>query len=131
MLSLAAPIAAREMHRWAVRPSEGRAMKLYVDTSTKQVMVTREPAEKLDDKGRQKSERDTGRLLWSTQVFIQDEEGGEVIVVTTAGERPNVKVGQPVTLSKLEALPWSTNGRSGVAFRASELKPQIASAKAS
>jgi hypothetical protein len=36
--------------------------------------------------------------------------------VTTAGERPNVTVGQPVSLSKLEALPWSTNGRSGVAL---------------
>lgn len=106
-------------------------MKLYVDTSSKQVMVTREPEEKQDEKGRQKSERDTGRLLWKTQVFIQDEEGGEVIVVTTAGERPNVKIGQPVTLSKLEALPWSTNGRSGVAFRAVELKPLVSSAKAS
>jgi hypothetical protein len=54
-----------------------------------------------------------------------------VIVVTTAGERPNVKVGQPVTLSKLEALPWSTNGRNGVAFRASELKSAVSSVKAS
>jgi hypothetical protein len=106
-------------------------MKLYVDTNAKQVMVTREPEAKLDDKGHQKSERDTGRLLWKTQVFIQDEEGREVIVVTTAGERPNVKVGQPVTLSKLEALPWSTNGRSGVAFRASELKSAVSSVKAS
>jgi hypothetical protein len=50
-------------------------MKLYVDTNAKQVMVTREPEAKLDDKGHQKSERDTGRLLWKTQVFIQDEEG--------------------------------------------------------
>ncbi|MCW2938442.1 MAG: hypothetical protein JWN00_1427 [Actinomycetia bacterium] len=78
-------------------------MKLYVDTNAKQVMVTREPEAELDDKGHQKSERDTVRLLWRTQVFIQDKEGGEVIVVTTAGERPNVKVGQPATPSKLEA----------------------------
>ena len=35
---------------------------------------------------------------------------------------PNVKVGQPVAVSKLEALPWATNGRSGVAFRAEEIK---------
>ena len=45
-----------------------------------------------------------------------------VIAVTTAGERPNVKVGQLVLLSKLEALPWATNGRNGVAFRAEEIK---------
>ena len=60
--------------------------------------------------------------MWSTQVFVLDDEGGEVITVTTAGERPNVTVGQLVTLSKLEALPWATNGRNGVAFRAEQIK---------
>ena len=97
-------------------------MKLFLDTSAKQVTVTLEPVEKKDQNGRQRTERDTGRPMWSTQVFILDDDGGEVITVTTAGERPNVKVGQPVSLSKLEALPWSTNGRSGVAFRAEEIK---------
>jgi hypothetical protein len=33
-----------------------------------------------------------------------------------------VKVGQQLTVSKLEALPWATNGRNGVAFRAEEIK---------
>jgi hypothetical protein len=97
-------------------------MKLYVDTSTKQVTVSREPAEKLEQNGRQKVERGTGRPMWSTQVFVQDDDGGEVITITTAGERPTVRVGQLVTLSKLEALPWATNGRNGVAFRAEEIK---------
>jgi hypothetical protein len=27
-----------------------------------------------------------------------------------------------VAVSKLEALPWATNGRNGVAFRAEEIK---------
>jgi hypothetical protein len=98
-------------------------MKLYVDTKDKQVTVSRAPEEKKDQNGKQKSERDTGRLMWSTQVFVLDEEGGQVLSVTTAGEKPEVKVGQPVTLSKLEALPWATNGKNGVAFRATELKP--------
>jgi hypothetical protein len=42
-----------------------------------------------------------------------------------------VRVGQLVHLSKLEALPWATNGRSGVAFRAEEIKtaPGMASVK--
>jgi hypothetical protein len=97
-------------------------MKLYVDTSSKQVTVTRDPAEKTEQNGRQKTERGTGRPMWSTQVFVLDDEGGEVIAVTTAGERPNVKVGQLVLVSKLEALPWATNGRNGVAFRAEEIK---------
>ena len=97
-------------------------MKLYVDTNGKQVTVTKDPVEKLDEKGRQKADRVTGRPMWSTQVFVLDDDGGEVITVTTAGEVPNVKVGQQVTVSKLEALPWATNGRNGVAFRAEEIK---------
>jgi hypothetical protein len=101
---------------------EGRAMKLYVDTSTKQVTVSRETVEKTEQNGRQKTERGTGRPMWSTQVFVLDDDGGEVIAITTAGEKPNVKVGQLVIVSKLEALPWATNGRNGVAFRAVEIK---------
>jgi hypothetical protein len=98
-------------------------MKLYVDTNGKQVSVTKDPTEKLDGpNGRQKTERNTGRPMWSTQVFVLDDDGGEVITVTTAGEKPNVKVGQSVAVSKLEALPWATNGRNGVAFRAEEIK---------
>ena len=98
-------------------------MKLYVDTNGKQVSVTKDPVEKLDGpNGRQKTERNTGRPMWSTQVFVLDDDGGEVITVTTAGEKPNVKVGQSVAVSKLEALPWATNGRNGVAFRAEEIK---------
>jgi hypothetical protein len=104
-------------------------MKLYVDTSAKQITVTLESSEKKDQNGRQRTERDTGRPMWSTQVFVLDDNGGEVIAVTTAGERPNVKVGQPVTVSQLEALPWSTNGRSGVAFRATEIKTAMSSVK--
>ena len=106
-------------------------MKLLVDTGSKQVTVTKDPTEKLEQNGRQKTERGTGRPMWSTQVFVLDDDGGEVIAVTTAGERPNVKVGQLVLLSRLEALPWATNGRNGVAFRAEEIKaaPGMASVK--
>jgi len=98
-------------------------MKLYVDTNGKQVTVTKDPVAKNDGQtDRQKTERGTGRPMWSTQVFVLDDDGGEVIAITTAGEKPNVKVGQELAVSKLEALPWATNGRSGVAFRAEEIK---------
>jgi outer membrane protein assembly factor BamB len=111
---------------------KGELVKLYVDTSAKHVMVSKDPVEKNDQNGRQRTERNTGRPMWSTQVVVQDEDGAEVISITTAGERPNVKVGQTVSVSKLEALPWSTNGKSGVAFRSEEVKaagsPQIKSA---
>jgi hypothetical protein len=106
-------------------------MKLYVDTSNKHVMVSRESVEKVEQNGRQKVERGTGRPMWSTQVFVQDNEGGEVITVTTAGEKPDVAVGQIVVLVNLEALPWATNGRNGVAFRAESISsaPSVHSVK--
>ena len=106
-------------------------MKLYVDMNGKQVSVTKDPVEKTEQNGRQKTERITGRLMWSTQVFILDDDGGEVLTITTAGERPTVKVGQQVIVSKLEALPWNQEGRHGVAFRAEEIKQTgLASVKA-
>jgi hypothetical protein len=98
-------------------------VKLYVDTTGKQVQVSKEPEPKKDQNGNQRSEKLTGKPMWATQVFVQDQDGGEVITVTTAGETPKVTVGQLVSVSGLEAIPWATNGRNGVAFRAAELKP--------
>ncbi|MFI9554421.1 hypothetical protein [Nonomuraea endophytica] len=103
-------------------------MKLFIDVTGKTFMVTKEAVEKSDQNGRQKSERETGRPMWVTQVMALDETGGEMINVTTAGERPTVIVGNQIALSKLEALPWATNGRNGVAFRAADIKLAGASA---
>lgn len=103
-------------------------MKLYVDTKSKQVTVSRDPEPKNDQNGNQRSEKGTGRLMWSTQVFVLDETGGEVIAITTAGEKPSVMVGQLIDVEQLEAIPWATNGRNGVAFRAISLKPRSGSA---
>jgi hypothetical protein len=97
-------------------------VKLYVDTTSKQVTVSKDTEPKNDQNGNQRSEKGTGRLMWSTQVFVLDETGGEVITITTAGEKPGVKVGELVAVEQLEAIPWATNGRNGVAFRAISLK---------
>ena len=102
-------------------------VKLYVDTTGKQVTVSRDPEPKNDQNGSQRSERGTGRLMWSTQVFVLDETGGEVINVTLAGNAmPKVNVGSVVMPVELEAMPWATNGRNGVAYRAKTLNPQAA-----
>jgi hypothetical protein len=98
-------------------------MKLYVDTKGKQVTVSKDPEPKKDQSGNQRSDKVTGRLMWSTQVFVLDETGGEVLTITTAGEKPDVMVGQLIAVEQLEAIPWATNGRNGVAFRAISLKP--------
>jgi hypothetical protein len=98
-------------------------VKLIVDTTGKQVTATKEPVERLDQNGKQRYDKETGRAMWSTQVFVLDQDGGEVITVHTAGEKPELKVGQLVSVSNLEALPWATNGRNGVSFRAIAIKP--------
>jgi hypothetical protein len=105
-------------------------VKLYVDTQSKQVQVTKDPEPKNDQNGNQRSEKNTGRPMWSTQVFVLDETGGEIITITTAGEKPGVTVGQLVAVEQLEAIPWATNGRNGVAFRAISLKPKAGNSAA-
>ena len=97
-------------------------MKYYMDTSVIALTVTAEPVAKVDQNKQQKTERDTGRPMWSTQVLVLDEDGGSIVAITTAGEKPDVKRGEQVTAFRLEALPWATNGRNGVAFRAVDIK---------
>jgi hypothetical protein len=43
-------------------PEGESLMKLYVDTNGKHVTVTKDPTEKVEQNGRQKTERNTGRL---------------------------------------------------------------------
>lgn len=96
-------------------------MRLLVDTSKVQFQVSREATEKLDGDKRQKRNRD-GAPMWTVQLIALDPMGADVINVSIAGEKPVVTVGQPVTPVELEALPWNTNGKHGVAYRAIELK---------
>jgi hypothetical protein len=60
-------------------------MKLYVDISAKNITVSKDPVEKNDQNGRQKTERGKSRPMRSTQVFVLDGDGGEVTALTTAG----------------------------------------------
>lgn len=96
-------------------------MKLYIDTDDVEFRVSREPEPKVDNHGIQRTEKSSGAWLWGTQVFALDDSGGEILNITTAGEKPDVKVGMIVEVDRLEAIPWATSGRSGVAFRAGEL----------
>jgi hypothetical protein len=91
-----------------------------VDLTGKRIRVSREPEEVCDEYG-------GGQSMWTTQVYVQDESGGEVITVATTGEKPNVTVDTVVVPVALEALPWCRIGngqhRSGMAYRARELQP--------
>lgn len=96
-------------------------MKLIIDTEHWELRVSREPEPKIGPDGVQRTDKSTGQLVWTTQLFVLDETGGDVITVSTVGEKPDVKLNQIVDADKLEAIPWSNAGRSGVSFRAEDL----------
>ena len=98
-------------------------MRLMQDTSRVRFTVSKQPEEKRDLDGKQRSDRRTGELLFTVQLVAFDETGAEVITVTVAGAPPKVVVGQDVLPVELEAIPWNQEKRSGVAFRAREIRP--------
>lgn len=92
-------------------------MRLLVDTSKVSFTVSRGVEEKRDQDGRQRTDRRTQEPLWTVQLFALDDAGGEVIMVTVAGQAPKVSVGQQVMPVELEAIPWVQGTRNGTAFR--------------
>ena len=97
-------------------------MQLEIRTEGVEFVVSREPMPKNDNEGRQKADRETGELLYTTELVAMDEAGADVIKVTTAGAPP-VTRRQPVTVRRLVANPWNVDGRGGVAFRAQSIAP--------
>jgi hypothetical protein len=101
---------------------KGISMKLRIDTAGVSFVCTRAPEQRLAfDSGQPRMDRETGLPLWQVQLMALDSSGGDVIAVTVAGD-PNVTVGQPAQVEGLVALPWSQEGRSGIAFRADAIR---------
>jgi hypothetical protein len=94
-----------------------------LDTTKVAFTVTKDPEPRKDyGKDQQKVDRDTGRPQWVVEVLAMDPERGEVIRVTVAGDEPKVRQGQPVSFTDLEAIAWTNNGKSGVAYRAATIR---------
>lgn len=104
-------------------------MRLMLDITGMSFMVTKAPQPKTEQDGTtQKWTKEFNgqpkQPMWITEVTsLTEEDGATVMNVTTAGQKPEVAVMQPVSLVRLEAIPWMNNNRHGVSFRASELKP--------
>lgn len=104
-------------------------MPLYIDLTTVDFSVGLPAEEKVDQNGKQRFNKD-GAPMWKVQLIaLNDKMGAEVIDVTVAGVKPEVQRGQLVIPEGLEALPWNTNGRSGVAFRATQIRIREATSK--
>lgn len=96
-------------------------MKLKIDTTGVTFLCTRIPEQRTNfDTGTPRIDKATGQALWQVQLIALDPTGGEVLAVTVVGE-PKLTVGQPVAVAGLVALPWSQDGRSGIAYRAESI----------
>ena len=96
-------------------------MRLLIDTRHKQFSVTKAAEPRVNhDTGVPRTDRQTGEPLFSVQLLVLDDTGGEVIAVTVAGQ-PAVTVGAPVAVTDLIAIPWQQGDRGGVAFRAASI----------
>lgn len=95
-------------------------MRLEIKTEGIEFLVSKAPGNKNDNDGRPKADKETGELLYTTELVAMDDFGAEVIKVTTVGA-PKVAKRQPVTVVGLVANPWTVDGRSGVAFRADSI----------
>lgn len=82
------------------------------------------PKPKLDMEGRQRRDRVSGAELFTSQVIQFNEDGAEVLAITTPGA-PSPGQGDDVVPMGLIAIPWQQGQRSGVAYRADgiELAP--------
>lgn len=98
-------------------------MRLTIDTTGKDFIVTKSPRPKLDQTGQQRVNKGTGGPLWATQLVVTDEDGGDIISVTTDGRPADLEVGDGVEVFELIAIPWNSAGRgSGVAYQATSIK---------
>ena len=98
-------------------------MRLTIDTTNVTFFCTRAAEPRTDrETGAPRIDRETNLPLWQVQLAALDPSGGEVLAVTVAGQ-PTVQVGAPVEVKGLVAIPWSQGDRSGVAYRAAELRP--------
>lgn len=93
-----------------------------IDITDKTFMVTKEAWPKVDNVGVQRAEKTTGLPMWATEMVCTDADGGTIITVTTAGKQPDLDVGEHITPIALVAHFWTTNGRSGVSYRADRIE---------
>ena len=114
--------------------------QIKVDINGSRFTVGAPPKPKTDMEGRQRQDRMTGTPLFTTvptsfpviplfttQLVKVDDEGAEILAVTTSGA-PQVEQGAEVRPVGLIAIPWQQGQRSGVAFKADRIEPAHAPA---
>ncbi|UED85847.1 hypothetical protein [Streptomyces profundus] len=73
--------------------------------------------------GQLRVDRETGKTVYQVGLCLMAGTSADVVNVSVPGEPNGVQVGVPVQVRDLVATPWENDGRHGVAFRATEIKP--------
>jgi hypothetical protein len=73
--------------------------------------------------GQLRVDRETGQTMFQVGLCLMAGSSADVVNVSVPGEPSGVKLGMPVQVRDLMATPWENDGRHGIAFRASEIRP--------
>ncbi|MFE6386486.1 SCO3933 family regulatory protein [Nocardiopsis dassonvillei] len=97
-----------------------------VDTSQMVFIAAGSPRPKVKDRqtGEIKYNAD-GSPVWQLKVLaqVEDNDAETLLVSFPATQAITARLGTPLTVQGLTAIPWETNGRHGVAFSASSIAP--------
>lgn len=81
--------------------------------------------------GQVRVDRDTGQTVYQVGLCLMSGRSADVVTVNVPGEPSGVQNGVPVQVRDLVATPWENEGRHGVSFRATGIKPLTAPAPSS
>ena len=106
-------------------------MRYLLKTEGIEFEVSKRPMPKTAQNGVQKVDATTNWPVWTVEVtgFTNEDDGSTVIPVNVPSPTvPALQWREPVEVVELEMIPWSQKGRdgdirSGVAFRAREIRP--------
>jgi hypothetical protein len=109
-------------------------MRLPIDTSRLQFLVVSaaEPLKKYEDGKPRESWAprvdENGEVLWRLQVVALGDGEAEIIRVAVPGD-PGVKQAEMVRVDGMTAQAWEMDGRNGMTFRATAIRPLTARAE--
>ena len=107
-------------------------MKLPIDTSAIAFLCAMAPEPVIDFETKRPRADENGEPLYTVQLLVMGEDSADLIAVKVPGlPSAAIRQGHPVKVTGLVAQPWTMADRSGVSFRAAQVEPAIAQAKAS
>ena len=106
-------------------------MKLPVDTSAIAFLCAMPPEPVVDFETKRPRADENGEPLYVVQLIALTDGAAEILAVKVPGQPSGIRQGHPVKVHGLVAQPWTMADRSGVSFRAAQVEPVVAQAKAS